>query len=144
MTTTSPAPLQPRHVSLVNILGSVVQGLPELGITLKGVAALVTTKPEKKKSIGLLLEKHAASQPDHIAIRYQNITWSYQQLNEAANRIAHLLISQGIGAGDSVGVMLENRPESLIAVMAIVKLGAVAGMIDRKSTRLNSSHVKIS
>ena len=130
MTTTSPAPLQPRHVSLVNILGSVVQGLPELGVTLKGVAALVTTKPEKKKSIGLLLEKHAASQPDHIAIRYQNITWSYQQLNEAANRIAHLLISQGIGAGDSVGVMLENRPESLIAVMAIVKLGAIAGMIN--------------
>ena len=128
--TMSQPPLQPRHVSLVNILGSVVQGLPELGVTLKGVAALVTTKPEKKKSIGLLLEKHAARQPDHIAIRYQNITWSYQQLNEAANRIAHVLISQGIGSGDAVAVMLENRPESLIAVMAIVKLGAIAGMIN--------------
>ena len=114
----------------MNILGSVVQGLPELGVTLKGVAALVTTKPEKKKSIGLLLEKHAARQPDHIAIRYQNITWTYQQLNDAANRIAHVLISQGIGSGDAVAVMLENRPESLIAVMAIVKLGAIAGMIN--------------
>lgn len=124
------ASLEPRTVSLLNILRSAVVGMPDIGVTLKGVAALVTTKPEKKKSIGLLLEKHAANQPNHIAIRYQNVTWTYRQLNEQANRIAHHLLQQGISSGDSVGVMLENRPETLIAVMAIVKIGAVAGMIN--------------
>ena len=122
--------LKPRTVGLGNILRSVITGLPDLGVTLKGVLALVTTKPEKKKSIGLLLEQHAILQPDHIAIRYQQQTISYKQLNERANRLAHLLMSQGIRSGDTVAVMLENRPETLISVLATVKLGAIASMIN--------------
>lgn len=127
----SPLPAQkPRTVGLGNILRSVITGLPDLGVTLKGVLALVTTKPEKKKSIGLLLEQHAILQPDHIAIRYQQETITYKQLNERANRLAHLLMGQGIRSGDTVAVMLENRPETLIAVLATVKLGAIASMIN--------------
>ncbi|WP_430462713.1 long-chain-acyl-CoA synthetase [Thalassolituus sp. LLYu03] len=123
-------PLQPRPVSLLNILRNLVTTLPDIGVTLKGVAALVTTKPEKKKSIGLLLEQHAVLQPHHIAIRYQQQTLTYRELNELANKLSHFLMSQGIRTGDTVGVMLENRPETLIAVLATVKLGAIASMIN--------------
>jgi len=126
----SQPPLKPRTVSLVNIIRSAIIGLPDIGITLKGVLALATTKPEKNKSIGLLLEQHAARQPDHIAIRYQQQRISYRQLNEKVNQLAHYFASQGISHGDTVGVMLENRPETLLAVLATVKLGAIASMFN--------------
>ncbi|MAD46591.1 MAG: long-chain-acyl-CoA synthetase [Oceanospirillaceae bacterium] len=126
----NPVSASPRQVSFFNVLRGAVAILPEAGIALRGLTALITTKPEKKKSIGLLLEQHAALQPRHIAIRYQDITWSYRELNQKVNRMAHLLMAQGVRAGDSVGVMLENRPETLIAVLATVKLGAIAGMLN--------------
>lgn len=122
--------LEPREVNLVNILRGAAAILPDIGTTLKGVVALATTKPHKKNSIGLLLEKQAAAQPNHIAIRYQDQTITYRQLNEQANRIAHYLMSIGIKSGDSVGIMFENRPEALTTVMATVKLGAIASMIN--------------
>ena len=122
--------LEPREVNLVNILRGAAAILPDIGTTLKGVVALATTKPHKKNSIGLLLEKQAAAQPNHIAIRYQDQTITYRQLNEQANRIAHYLMSIGIKTGDSVGIMFENRPEALTTVMATVKLGAIASMIN--------------
>lgn len=130
VTRNSTKPLKPRKVNLFNVLRSAVTGLPDIGVTLKGVTALITTKPEKKKSIGLLLEQHAVLQPEHVAIRYQSQQLTYKELNERVNRVAHYLMSQGIRSGDTVGVMLENRPETLVAVLATVKLGAIASMIN--------------
>ena len=121
---------QERLVSLPNILVQLSRQATSLHIKLKGVYELATSKPDKNKSIGLLLEKHARKRPDHIAIRYENVTYTYDQLNRKANKLAHYLASQGISSGDVVAVVLENRPETIIAVMAIVKLGAIASMIN--------------
>ena len=122
--------LKPREVTLPNILGSALRQLPQMGTTLKGLAALIGTKGHKKNSIGLLLEKQAAKQPDSIAIRYQDEQISYRQLNEQANRIAHLLHDLGVKSGDTIAIELENRPEVLMLVMGTVKLGAIASMIN--------------
>ncbi|KZZ46388.1 MAG: long-chain-acyl-CoA synthetase [Saccharospirillaceae bacterium] len=119
-----------KTVSLGNIVSQLIRQLPDMPTTLKGVAALAGTKPNKNKSIGLLLEKHAKNQPNHIAVRYQSITYTYGELNKQANRLAHLIASQGVGMGDTVGILLENRPETLIAVLATVKLGAIASMMN--------------
>lgn len=122
--------MKARPVTLGNVLRSIVATVPDLAVTLKGVAALATAKPEKKKSIGLLLEQQAILQPDHVAIRYQQQTCTYKELNERANRVAHFLMNQGICSGDTVAIMLENRPETLVAVLATVKLGGIASMIN--------------
>jgi fatty-acyl-CoA synthase/citronellyl-CoA synthetase len=119
-----------KTVSLTNIVAQLVRQLPDMPTTLKGVAALISTKPDKNKSIGLLLEKHARKQPDHIAVRYQSVSYRYGELNQQVNRLAHYMASQQIGMGDTVGILLENRPETLIAVLATVKLGAVASMMN--------------
>jgi len=119
-----------RLVSLPNILTQLASQAGSIPIKLKGVYELATSKPEKAKSIGLLLEKHARQRPEHIAIRYEDVTYTYDQVNRKANQLAHYLSSQGIGMGDVVAVVLENRPETMISVLAIVKLGAIASMIN--------------
>lgn len=122
--------LKPREVNLTNILGSAVKLLPHMGTTLKGLGALIATKGHKKNSIGLLLEKQAEKQPERVAILYKNEKITYRQLNEQANRIAHMLHDLGVKSGDAVAIELENRPEVLMLVMGAVKLGAVASMIN--------------
>lgn len=119
-----------KQVSLTNIIRQIIRQTPETPTILKGLAALISTKPQKNNSIGLLLEKLARKQPEHVAIRYQSVTYTYAEVNQQANRMAHLIASQGVGMGDTVGILLENRPETLIAVLATVKLGAVASMMN--------------
>lgn len=119
-----------KRVSLANIIGQLIKQAPRAGTTFKGVARLISTKPHKKQSIGLLLEQQARKQPEHIAIRYQSITCSYGELNEQVNRLAHFMLTQNIQPGDTIGILMENRPETLVAVLATVKLGAIASMMN--------------
>ncbi|MFT4907009.1 MAG: acyl-CoA synthetase (AMP-forming)/AMP-acid ligase II [Oleispira sp.] len=96
----------------------------------KGLYTLISSKPDKYRSIGSHLEKHARKRPDSPAIRYQQDEFSYSQVNAWVNRYAHYFISQGIQPGDAIGINIENRTECLIAVLAVVKTGAIAAMIN--------------
>ncbi len=119
-----------KEVNFLNVLRGAGSVLPNLGTVLKGVIALATTKSDKYNSIGLLFEKHAAAHPERVAIRHLDQQVTYGELNTQANRIAYQLAQSGIKSGDTVAIFLENRPETIIAVMATLKLGAIAGMIN--------------
>ena len=51
--------------------------------------------------------------------------WSYWELRNASNRFANALTGLGIERGDRVAVFLPNRPETLIAHIAVYKTGAI-------------------
>lgn len=72
------------------------------------------------------LAKHAALNPQKTAIRFEQNTLSYQQLNNSANQLANYLQVLGIQRGDRVALFLPNIPEFTIAYYAIQKLGAIA------------------
>ncbi len=50
---------------------------------------------------------------------------TYAQLYAASNRLASALQAQGIGPGDRVGVFLPMLPETVVATLALAKLGAI-------------------
>ena len=52
--------------------------------------------------------------------------FTYWDLDQRANRLANALAALGIGRGDSVALILPQRPETAIAHLATYKLGAVA------------------
>ena len=52
--------------------------------------------------------------------------FSFDDLRRFSNRCANVLAAMGVRAGDRVGVLLPQRPETAIAHLAIYKLGAVA------------------
>lgn len=117
-------------VSLFDIAKNIVKGAahgPQAGAATIKMAIL---KKDTQNSIGALLEAQAQAAPSSIAIRYLDQSYSYQEFNEASNRYAHYLTQIGIRAGDAVAVFMENRPEVLMAVAGIVKLGAIASMIN--------------
>jgi long-chain acyl-CoA synthetase len=54
----------------------------------------------------------------------REMTW--RQFDDAANRFANLLISQGVGKGDKVAILIMNCLEWLPIYFGILKTGAVA------------------
>ncbi len=122
--------LSEKQVTFSNLFKSSISMLPQSKPTLKGLANLISTKPNGRRSIGRLFEKTAAKYPTNLAIKYEQISYTYQELNQRVNQLAHYLLSKGVSTGDAVGIMLENRPEALIATLAIVKVGAISAMIN--------------
>jgi len=83
-----------------------------------------------KQSIGKVLQHWAEHAPTRVALRFEEKLWTYRELNDWANRIASSLAARGIMAGDAVAIMMENRPEVLASFLAVLKLGAIAGMVN--------------
>ncbi|WP_155918739.1 MULTISPECIES: non-ribosomal peptide synthetase [unclassified Mycolicibacterium] len=77
-----------------------------------------------------LVSEQAARTPDATAVVYEGRHYSYREINESANRLAHWLIEQGIGTEDRVAVLLEKSPELVITALGIVKAGAVYLPVD--------------
>jgi mycobactin peptide synthetase MbtE len=77
-----------------------------------------------------LVTEQAARTPEATAVVYEGRHYSYRELNESANRLAHWLIGQGIGTEDRVAVLLDKSPELVITALAIVKAGAVYLPVD--------------
>ena len=65
-----------------------------------------------------LFEQQAARQPDATAYLFEGRRASYGELNEQANRIAHLLRKKGVGPDVLVGVCLERCPEMVAPCLA--------------------------
>ena len=76
------------------------------------------------------LERHAQRRPAHIFLRYEQQQFSYAQANALVNRHAHAYRALGIGRGDVVALMLDNRPAFLWHFFALQKLGAVGSLIN--------------
>jgi len=72
------------------------------------------------------LAEHAIDAvPDRVALICGDEKLTYAQLEEKANRLAHYLIDQGVKKDDKVGLYCRNRIEIVIAMLAIVKAGAI-------------------
>src|ERR1700743_3194235 len=64
--------------------------------------------------------------PDSIALRCDELEFTYAEFDAAASRVATLLKQAGVEPGDRVGVMLPNTPAFAIAFYGIMFRGAVA------------------
>jgi len=122
------------NISFLNLVGNALRTTKLSPKPAIGLMKMAKAKAGRKDSIGLRFEQWAERQPDHPALRFQDEDglheWTYGQLNAWANQIAHCLIERGVGQGDAVGIFMENRPEVLATVLATVKLGAIASMLN--------------
>jgi long-chain acyl-CoA synthetase len=67
----------------------------------------------------------AAQDSDHPAVRLDDLVITYGQLDEAVSRAAGVLRSNGVQAGDRVGMQLPNVPYFPIVYYGVLRLGGV-------------------
>src|SRR5438045_9630906 len=71
------------------------------------------------------LEGSARRSPDKTALVCDGQRWTYRQLDERANALAHALIDAGVRRSDRVAVYLDNSVEAVRSVFAALKAGRV-------------------
>lgn len=69
-------------------------------------------------------EKNALNRPNAVAIQGEKQTLTYAELNKKANQLAHYLHEKGIREYQKVALHFYRNPEYIIAVIAVLKLGA--------------------
>ncbi|MBZ4319518.1 condensation domain-containing protein, partial [Streptomyces huiliensis] len=83
-------------------------------------------------SVPELFAARAARRPDAVALTFRDRSWTYRELDEASTRLARLLEGRGVAAGDAVALLLPRSAETVVAVLAVLKLGAMYVPVDVK------------
>jgi crotonobetaine/carnitine-CoA ligase len=81
--------------------------------------------PIRERVIHAILENQAAKNGNRTFLYFKSNEYSFNDVNQAANRVAYGLQRIGIKKGDKVSIMLDNCPEYLFIWFGISKLGAV-------------------
>ncbi len=69
-----------------------------------------------------IIEHHA----DNSQATLPPSSYTYQQLQQAADALSHVLHNSGVQSGDCVAIVLPQRFETAVAYMAVLQMGAVA------------------
>jgi amino acid adenylation domain-containing protein len=83
-----------------------------------------------KQNLSQLFSDQVRINPAKVALIAGEEKFSYQQLDRRANQLASFLLNQGVGPEALVGVLLDRKPEMLIAVLAVLKAGAAYVPLD--------------
>ncbi|MFU2330650.1 long-chain-acyl-CoA synthetase [Pseudomonas sp. NFX98] len=118
-------------------LPSIAKALPRV---VKGMKVANVKDPTQTCGLGWSFEQATLRNPDGPALLHGEVSLTYAQVNQWANRIAHHLIDQGIGKGDVVAVFIENRPELLVTILAVAKVGAISALLNTSQTRDTLAH----
>ena len=95
-----------------------------------GNRAVLTQPASTAVSIPVLFAAQVACAPAAVALVCGERSWTYRELEEAANRLAHLLAGQGVGPGQCVALLLSRSAEAIVAILAVLKTGAAYLPID--------------
>jgi fatty-acyl-CoA synthase len=117
-------------VGLLDIATQVPGLLIDAPVILRGVLTGFLARPTAKTSIGKVFQDRAVQYADRVFIKFGDERITYREANETVNRYAAVLAARGVGHGDVVGVMLRNSPDAVLLMLAIVKCGAVCGMLN--------------
>ncbi|WP_319457219.1 MULTISPECIES: long-chain-acyl-CoA synthetase FadD6 [unclassified Mycobacterium] len=117
-------------VGLLDIAPRLPGLLMDAPAIVRGAVTGFMARPTAKTSIGKVFQDRAARYGDNVFIKFNDEQFTYRQANETVNRYAAVLAARGVGHGDVVGVMLRNSPQSVLLMLAVVKCGAVAGMLN--------------
>ncbi|MGW7302417.1 amino acid adenylation domain-containing protein [Streptomyces sp. NPDC054829] len=123
-----------------DLAGGVVQALTDMAADPRAsLAGLTTITPAQRRrledveqgpdvdcSAGLwqLIEEAAARHPDAVAVRDPERSLTYHQFIAAAERLSADLAATGVREGDRVAVAARRSVDQIVAVAAIVRIGA--------------------
>ena len=90
----------------------------------------VLSEPVRGVSVPVLFAAQVVRAPEAVALVCGERSWTYRELDEASNRLAHLLIGCGAGPGQCVALLFSRCAEAVVAILAVLKSGAAYLPID--------------
>src|SRR5215813_3759310 len=82
------------------------------------------------RTLPAILDELAAAHGDAPALMSDAETLSYRALAARANRYARWALAQNLGKGETVGLLMPNRPDYMAAWLGITRVGGVVALIN--------------
>jgi amino acid adenylation domain-containing protein len=84
----------------------------------------------RNSSIDELFENQSELRPEAIALEHHATRWTYRELNQSSNQIAHCLRQAGAKSESLVGICMERSAQTIAGMLAILKAGGAYVPID--------------
>ena len=78
---------------------------------------------EIEQSIPDRFQQQVAKYPDRLAVKMEQSTLTYHELNQAANRVARAILSKAGPGQEPVGLLFENGAQAISAIFGVLKAG---------------------
>jgi fengycin family lipopeptide synthetase D len=75
-------------------------------------------------TVAQLFDRQADGTPDNVALVCEGRTLTYRELQRRSNQLAHYLRGLGVEPGVLVGIYMNHSPETLVALLGVLKAGA--------------------
>ncbi len=86
-----------------------------------GNRAVLTQPAAPAVSIPVVFAAQVARAPEAVALSFEGRSMTYRELEEAANRLAHLLAAHGAGPGRCVALLLSRSVQAVVSMLAVLK-----------------------
>ncbi|WP_202704489.1 condensation domain-containing protein, partial [Flavobacterium sp. UGB4466] len=97
----------------------------------------------KDKTIVDLFEEQVAKTPDNIAVVFEDIEFTYKELSERSNQLAHYLrIHYNIQSDDLIVIQLERSEWMIVSILGILKAGGAYVPIDSEYPQERIDYIK--
>lgn len=87
-----------------------------------------------EKCVHEMFEAEVAQSPETIALVCGQQKFTYRELNQRANQLAHFLMRFGVGPNSLVGLCVHRTPEMIIGILGILKAGGAYVPMDPTSS----------
>ncbi|WP_156426727.1 AMP-binding protein, partial [Mycobacterium sp. IS-3022] len=98
-----------------------------------GHRAVLTRPGSTPSSIPAVFAAQVTRMPEAVALVCGGRSWTYRELDEASNRLAHLLSDRGVTSGQIVTLLFSRCAEAIVSILAVLKTGAAYLPIDPAS-----------
>ncbi|TNE55038.1 MAG: amino acid adenylation domain-containing protein [Bacteroidetes bacterium] len=101
------------------------------------------------KSIVTLWQEQVQQNPDRTALVFREKGYSYGEIEQHSNRLANLLIKEGIERNELIALLFEPSVEMITSILGVIKAGAAYLPLDPKNPSerllfaLNDSEARI-
>ncbi|MGB9306482.1 MAG: amino acid adenylation domain-containing protein, partial [Mycobacterium sp.] len=115
-----------RRVSSIDLLGAAEHA----ALDRWGNRAVLSRPSPPAVSIPEALAAQVTRTPEAVALTFDGVSMTYRKLEEASNRLAHLLSDYGAGPGTAVALLFNRSAQAIVAMAAVLKTGAAYVPID--------------
>jgi acyl-CoA synthetase (AMP-forming)/AMP-acid ligase II len=96
--------------------------------------------PNQPWSPAAFLDQRVVSEPNSLALLYLDQKYTFREVDRKANQYAHFFRNRGVGQGDVVALMMDNRPDFVFVLLGLSRLRAITSLINTNVTGVGLTH----
>ncbi|XP_012539295.1 long-chain fatty acid transport protein 4 isoform X1 [Monomorium pharaonis] len=95
---------------------------------------------KKNRNVSDIFRQCVKKHPNKICFVFEDQEWTFQQIEDFSNKIATIFKTHGYKKGDTIALLLENRPEFVAIWLGLNKLGVITSLINTNLRKTSLLH----